>query len=142
MNVAGLFAGIGGFEIGLSRAGHDTTMPCEIWDPARAMLARRFQGIDCHADIGDLPDLPKDIELVVAGFPCQDFSQAGMTAGIDGSQSSLVAHVFRLLDRRPAIEGPCIARRINSIAGSNSVGESTEYIAAIQNDYRANRAVQ
>jgi DNA (cytosine-5)-methyltransferase 1 len=35
---------------------------------------------------------------VAAGFPCQDLSQAGRTAGIEGAQSGLVDHVFRLLD--------------------------------------------
>ncbi len=36
--------------------------------------------------------------MVVAGFPCQDLSQAGRTAGISGEQSGLVNHVFRLID--------------------------------------------
>ncbi|MGZ9140456.1 MAG: DNA cytosine methyltransferase [Nitrospira sp.] len=36
--------------------------------------------------------------MVCAGFPCQDLSQAGRTAGIGGERSRLVDHVFRLLD--------------------------------------------
>jgi DNA (cytosine-5)-methyltransferase 1 len=48
-----------------------------------------------------LKELPGDIELLVAGFPCQDLSQAGRTAGIDAGRSGLVAQIFRLLDRRP-----------------------------------------
>src|SRR5262249_28140566 len=39
------------------------------------------------------------VDVVTAGFPCQDLSQAGRTAGISGQQSGLVGHVFRLLDR-------------------------------------------
>jgi DNA (cytosine-5)-methyltransferase 1 len=57
--------------------------------------------VDCHPDITNLRSLPSDVELLCAGFPCQDLSQAGMTAGIDGNRSSLVHHVFRLLDARP-----------------------------------------
>jgi DNA (cytosine-5)-methyltransferase 1 len=38
------------------------------------------------------------VDVVTAGFPCQDLSQAGRTAGIGGARSSLVGHVFRLLD--------------------------------------------
>jgi DNA (cytosine-5)-methyltransferase 1 len=57
--------------------------------------------VDCHPDVTELRSLPLDSEILVAGFPCQDLSQAGMTAGIDGKRSSLVHHVFRLLDRRP-----------------------------------------
>jgi DNA (cytosine-5)-methyltransferase 1 len=44
--------------------------------------------------------LPENTEVLCAGFPCQDLSQAGKTAGIGGSQSSLVAEVFRLLKKR------------------------------------------
>ena len=101
MKVAGLFAGIGGFEKGLAEAGHESTLLCEVWSPARVVLAERFPGVPVAEDVVDLANLPDDIELLVGGFPCQDLSQAGMTAGIDGSRSGLVGHVFRLLDQRP-----------------------------------------
>ena len=41
--------------------------------------------------------LPRGTELVTAGFPCQDLSQAGRTRGIEGARSGLVDEVFRLL---------------------------------------------
>src|SRR5271170_5845881 len=99
MEVAGLFAGIGGFELGMATAGHRTSMLCEIWAPARAVLAARYPEAVLESDIVDLPELPSEIEVVLAGFPCQDLSQAGMTAGIGGKRSGLVDHVFRLLDK-------------------------------------------
>lgn len=40
-----------------------------------------------------------ECEILTAGFPCQDLSQAGTLAGINGTKSGLVEHVFRLLDR-------------------------------------------
>jgi DNA (cytosine-5)-methyltransferase 1 len=101
VKVAGLFAGIGGFETGLAQAGHDATMFCEIWEPARAVLANRFPEIPCAGDVRALGTLPDDVELLVGGFPCQDLSQAGLTVGIDGRRSGLVGEVFRLLDARP-----------------------------------------
>lgn len=100
MKVAGLFAGIGGLEVGLANAGHETVLLCEIWAPARAVLNKRMHGIPCHQDICRLTAVPSDVELLTAGFPCQDLSQAGMTAGIDGARSGLVGEVFRLLDNR------------------------------------------
>lgn len=100
MKVAGLFAGIGGFELGLAAAGHETGLLCEIWEPARAVLAARMPGVSCQADVRDLKALSKEIELLVGGFPCQDLSQAGLTAGIGGARSGLVGEVFRLLDKR------------------------------------------
>ena len=42
--VVGLFAGIGGIELGLHRAGFQSTLLCEIWPPARSVLAERFPG--------------------------------------------------------------------------------------------------
>lgn len=98
MKVAGLFAGIGGLELGLAASGHETRLLCEIWEPARAVLSRRFSKISCKKDVRDLESLSSDIELLTAGFPCQDLSQAGMTAGIDGLRSGLVGEVFRLID--------------------------------------------
>ncbi len=99
LRVAGLFAGIGGVEVGLDRAGHTTELLCEVWKPAQAVLSERFPDIALEPDIRELYALPSSAEVVTAGFPCTDLSQAGRTAGIRGAQSSLVSHVFRLLDQ-------------------------------------------
>ncbi|WP_372425143.1 DNA cytosine methyltransferase [Salinarimonas chemoclinalis] len=100
MRIASLFTGIGGLELGLARAGHRAVLACEIWSPARAVLAARLPDAHLHADVTTLADLPGDTELLTAGFPCQDLSQAGRTLGIGGTRSGLVGHVFRLLDER------------------------------------------
>jgi DNA (cytosine-5)-methyltransferase 1 len=99
--VAGLFAGIGGVETGLARAGLESELLCEWWEPARAVLAERFPDIRLKGDIRKLRSLPK-VDVVTAGFPCTDLSQAGRTRGIDGAESGLVGEVFRLLKRRRA----------------------------------------
>lgn len=101
MKVAALFAGIGGMERGLREAGHSAVMTCEIWEPAVRVLAAQF-GVPNHADVTTLGALPGEIDLLTAGFPCQDLSQAGMTAGIGGKRSGLVDNVFRLIDQRRA----------------------------------------
>lgn len=97
---AGLFAGIGGIELGLSRAGHEAVLFCENDPSATAVLEARFPGIPVHPDVRELRELPGGVDLVAAGFPCQDLSQAGKTAGIAGGQSGLVGEVFRLLEAR------------------------------------------
>lgn len=96
----GLFAGIGGVELGLSRAGHETLLLCEFDAAATAVLEERFHSTSRARDVRDLRSLPKNTELLTAGFPCQDLSQAGKTAGIGGARSGLVGEVFRLLDRK------------------------------------------
>ena len=98
-SVAGLFAGIGGIELGLHQAGGRTEMLCEWSEPAQAVLADRFPGVPLASDIRDLDRLP-DVDVVTAGFPCTDLSQAGRTKGITGEASGLVGEVFRLLRAR------------------------------------------
>jgi DNA (cytosine-5)-methyltransferase 1 len=97
LRVVGLFAGIGGIELGLHEAGHETVLLCECDTSARRVLTERFPDVPLSGDIADLATLP-EADLITAGFPCQDLSQAGRTAGISGSRSGLVDHVFRLLD--------------------------------------------
>jgi DNA (cytosine-5)-methyltransferase 1 len=63
------------------------------------VLSAHFPHIPVVADVRDLEDVG-DVDLVSAGFPCQDLSQAGRTAGISGRNSGLVGQVFRLLDSR------------------------------------------
>lgn len=99
MRVAGLFAGVGGIELGLHRAGFETDLLCEINPAAIDVLRHRFDGVPIAPDVRALRSLPR-VDVVTAGFPCQDLSQAGQTAGIGGSQSRLVEHVFRLLAGR------------------------------------------
>ena len=98
MKVAGLFAGIGGLEIGLARAGHEASMLCEIWEPARAVLSAHMPGVPLERDVRELRSLASEVDLLVGGFPCQDLSQAGLTSGIDGARSGLVGEIFRLID--------------------------------------------
>jgi len=102
--VAGLFSGIGGFELGLARSNHRTSLMCEIWAPAVEVLRERFPGIPVVPDVVELANdasrVPDDVTLLTAGFPCTDLSQAGMTAGIKGGNSGLIYQVFRLLHTR------------------------------------------
>jgi len=95
----GLFAGIGGFEHGLAKAGHDLACLCEIDPAARAVLKKHFGGVEIKEDIRLMSRLPRGVELLVAGFPCQDLSQVGQTRGMLGEKSGIVSHVFRLLQK-------------------------------------------
>lgn len=99
LRIAGLFAGIGGIELGLHQAGHDSVLLCELDAGAARVLRERFPNAPLTRDVRSLKNVG-DVDLVAAGFPCQDLSQAGRTAGIRGDNSGLVGHVFRLLDAR------------------------------------------
>jgi DNA (cytosine-5)-methyltransferase 1 len=114
LRTAGLFAGIGGIELGLHRAGHTAVILCEIMPEAQRVLRtrREFRSAQIESDIRALADCsPRQLnrripetDLVTAGFPCQDLSQAGRTAGISGKNSGLVNALLKLLKnmrRRP-----------------------------------------
>jgi DNA (cytosine-5)-methyltransferase 1 len=97
--VLDLFSGIGGFSLGLERTGYfETVAFCEIEEPARALLAHHWPGVPCLADVttADFESLGS-VDLVTAGFPCQDISSAGKRAGLAGANSSLFWHALRTL---------------------------------------------
>ena len=98
LRVAGLFSGVGGIELGLQRAGHEVVALCENDPAARDVLAARFPGVPLMGDLREVKSLPSH-EILAAGFPCQDLSQAGRTDGIAGAKSGLVVRMFELLGR-------------------------------------------
>ncbi len=100
MKCVGLFAGIGGMELGLHSAGFEPGLLCEILPEAQAVLKERFPGVDLHTDVKKLRSIPKNTSILCAGFPCQDLSSSGHKHGIAGLRSSLVGDVFRLLAKK------------------------------------------
>ena len=94
LRVISLFAGIGGFDLGLERTGGFRTVAvAEIDHYASQVLALRFP----HGpNVGDVTkaDYP-DADVICAGFPCQDLSYAGQGAGLAGSRSGLFWEVVR-----------------------------------------------
>ena len=100
MKAVGLFSGIGGLELPFQKRGIKTELLCDVWGASQSVLRVHFPDAKLHSDIATLKRLPEGVDVVTAGFPCTDLSQAGRTAGIQGDESGLVAHVFRLLTKR------------------------------------------
>ena len=108
-NVAELFAGVGGFRIGLARAGWKTVFSNQ-WEPATKVqhaadvYVARF-GKDGHIneDIAKIKFLPKGIDLLVGGFPCQDYSVAktlNSSKGLKGKKGVLWWEILRLVHKQ------------------------------------------
>lgn len=100
MLVSGLYAGIGGFELGFQRSGHHTLLLCESNERAKAVLRRRFPEVTLASDVAGLKSLPPETQVVAAGFPCQNLSMAGDKLGIEGDKSQIVQSLFRLVEAR------------------------------------------
>lgn len=98
--VVSLFAGIGGFEVAFRKAGAITNLMCEIDPVAKHVLESRLPGVQIVDDVRDVDVLPKGTDILCAGFPCQDLSSVGVKVGLDGTRSSLVREVFRILEER------------------------------------------
>lgn len=102
MKVLDLFSGIGGFSLGLDRAGMQTVAFCEIDPHCRKILKKHWPNTPIYEDISklgfskfndeiyyDCHDTKKflgqetgKIDLICGGFPCQDISTAGAQKGM------------------------------------------------------------
>jgi DNA (cytosine-5)-methyltransferase 1 len=106
--VAELFAGVGGFRVGLANAGWRTVFSNQ-WEPstkiqhASDVYVANF-GPEGHSneDIANVKDIPS-IDLLVGGFPCQDYSVAkslNSSKGLEGKKGVLWWEILRLVQKK------------------------------------------
>lgn len=83
LRVLDLFSGIGGFSLGLERAGFQTVAFCEIEKYPRLVLEKHWPGVPIFEDVRllDGKQFRGTVELICGGFPCQPFSVAGKRRG-------------------------------------------------------------
>lgn len=93
MKVLDLFSGIGGFSLGLERAGFQTIAFAEIDPFASRVLAKNWPDVPNLGDV-QVADFPR-ADVITAGFPCQDLSYAGNGAGLSGARSGLFWEAMR-----------------------------------------------
>ena len=104
-----LFAGIGGFDLGLERAGWQCVGQVEIDPFCRRVLAKHWPNVVRFEDVREVTgELVRercgDVDAIVGGFPCQDISFAGAGAGLDGERSGLWKELYRIIcELRPRI---------------------------------------
>jgi len=103
MKVLDLFSGIGGFSLGLERAGFETVAFCEFDKKARLVLNKHWPDVPVYDDVRTLTyeQLQTDglnVDVICGGFPCQDISLAGKGAGLEGERSGLWFEFHRLIE--------------------------------------------
>lgn len=97
MRLGSLFSGVGGFELGFGAAGFETAWQVEIEPLPRSVLARHWPGAERHADVREVSGSAlAPVDVIAAGFPCQDLSVAGARLGLAGARSGLFWEIPRI----------------------------------------------
>lgn len=97
MTHGSLFSGRGGFEIGAEAAGIETLWTVEKDEFLHHKLRRSYPHATHYRDVKDVHS-PEPVDIISAGFPCQDISASNQTGkrGIRGSRSGLWTEVARI----------------------------------------------
>ena len=96
MTFGSLFAGCGGMDLGLERAGMKCEWQVEIDERATRTLERHWPTTLRGSDVKEWTS-PPPVDVIAAGFPCQDISSAGKRGGIRASRSGLFFQIIRLV---------------------------------------------
>lgn len=93
-----LFAGVGGFDLGLDAAGYECRFQVEYDKNCQQVLNRRWPTVPKWGDIRGVSgaELPP-VDLLTFGSPCQDLSVAGKRAGLAGERSGLFHEAMRIV---------------------------------------------
>lgn len=93
-----LFAGVGGFDLGLERAGMVCRWQVELDPFAQKILAKHWPNVARYGDIKECGEHNLEpVDLICGGFPCQDISYAGKGAGLAGDRSGLWFEYARII---------------------------------------------
>ena len=102
-----LFAGIGGMRIGFESAGAQCVLTCEISDAAMTTYKANYSPKHAHVYADNIltlesKDVP-DHNILIAGFPCQPYSIAGLRKGLkDERGGDIFLAILRILkDKKP-----------------------------------------
>lgn len=97
LTVGSLFSGIGGFDLGLERAGCEIIAQVECDPFANRVLAAQWPHVTRWPDVREWTgDGHESVDLLCGGFPCQDLSVAGKRKGLTGERSALFWEIIRI----------------------------------------------
>ena len=102
--IISLFTGCGGLDLGFHQAGYQTVWANDINSDACKTFERNF---DSYINCGDIEKIDPykdksipDCDLMLGGFPCQDFSMIWKRPGLDGERGNLYKSFLRFVDAK------------------------------------------
>ena len=102
MTFGSLFAGIGGFDLGLERAGMECKWQGEIDDYCRRVLAKHWPDVRRYEDVRGVGQHNlRAVDLVCGGFPCQPHSVAGKRRGAEDDRNLWPDFIRVVAELRP-----------------------------------------
>lgn len=112
MRALSLFAGVGCWDLGLQRAGHEIVRQVEIDPDCQRVLRKHFPGVRLDDDVRTAQYEENEADVVVFGSPCQDLSQMGSRTGLAGARSGLLWEAVRAV----RVVRPAVAAMENVVA--------------------------
>jgi DNA (cytosine-5)-methyltransferase 1 len=123
-----LFSGIGGFALGLNRAGFETVAFCEIDPFCQRILKKHWPDVPIIEDVKDAEkfDAIGDVEIITGGYPCQPWSAAGLKRG-EADDRHLWPAMFEVIKRK----------RPTWVIGENVAGHASMGLDQVLTDLEA-----
>ena len=125
--VASLFSGCGGMDLGFTQAGYKVVWANDFEPAACHTYEKNFEGHIVEGDIAkvNLKSIP-DVDLMIGGFPCQDFSMIWQRGGINTDRGNLYRYFVDAVKlKRPKV---FVAENVKGLLTANK-GKAVEQIA-------------
>jgi len=128
-----LFSGVGGFDLGFHRSGWKCEWMVEFDENAAGVLAHHWPDVPLHCDVTKVDANELEVpDVILAGFPCQDVSQAGLRKGLhEGTRSNLFFEAVRII-RRLRDKGDLRVALFENVPGLFSVDDGIGFARCIR----------
>ena len=119
--ILSLFSGCGGLDLGFHQQGYETVWANDINEWAVKTFQKNFGNVIVQEDIELIDPTDKsipDCDLILGGFPCQDFSMIWKRPGLNGTRGNLYKNFLRFISaKRPKV---FVAENVKGLLTANN----------------------
>ena len=119
--IVSLFSGCGGLDLGFEQEGYETVWANDFKHEACVTFANHFGNVIREGDVEAIdpyndPDIP-ECDIILGGFPCQDFSVIWKQPGLHGERGNLYRSLLRFIDAKQPMA--FVAENVKGILTAN-----------------------